>query len=108
MKGCAYSRSSKSAERTRGDLKRETKLLHSRLDGPGETKPLAVVDPEEILTFDQVCSSSLDVNHGHSMKCHCSAGHAISGVAATGYIIEASRSNYLGRWYNHKTCWPYL
>jgi hypothetical protein len=49
-------------------LKRETKLLHSRLDGPGETKPLAVVDPEEILTFDQVCSSSLDVNHGHSVK----------------------------------------
>jgi hypothetical protein len=84
--------------RARVDLKRETKLLHSRLHSTGETKSLVVVDPKDILTFDRVCLSSTQVNYGHSVKCHCSAGCGIFAVAAIGYIIEASRSNYLPGW----------
>ena len=108
---CAYSRSSKSAEwtpRARGDMKRETKLLHSRLDGPGETKPLAVVNPKEILVFDR----SIQFLFGCESWPFCEVSlldwPRELGVAATGYIIEASRSNYLPGWHNHKTSWPSL
>jgi hypothetical protein len=38
---------------------KRTKLLHSRPGIPGETEPLVVVDPKEILIIDRVRSSSL-------------------------------------------------
>jgi hypothetical protein len=85
--------------------------MNSFIRAPRATKPLVVADPKEILTFNRVCISPVQVNHGHSVNTslllatrHLWAGAAI---ARRWNVIDASPIVYRAG-YNHKTGWPYL